>query len=67
MNCPVCGGNTSVLYSLSDCEMVARKRRCSECGHIFYTSEIEEMDSHDDFIALQREKESRRRRANGIH
>lgn len=67
MNCPICGGNTSVLRSLSDCEMVARKRKCGECGHIFYTSEIEEMDSRDDFMVLQREKETKRRLANGIH
>lgn len=65
MNCPICGGNSSVIYSLSDCETVARKRMCNECGHVFYTSELEETYSHDDFMRLQREKSTRIRLSKG--
>lgn len=61
MNCPICGGNTSVVYCYSDCEMVARKRKCGECGHIFYTSETEKLDSHEDFKFLHRQKTAERR------
>ena len=41
MNCPVCAGKTKVHYCLRDCEGVYRKRKCLECGYIFFTTEIE--------------------------
>ena len=41
MNCPVCGGKTVVAYCFPDCEGVYRRRKCSECNHVFYTSEYE--------------------------
>ena len=65
MNCPICGGNTSVMYTLADCETVTRKRKCAECGHIFYTSETEQQDSCYYFKVLQREKSERVRLSKG--
>lgn len=41
MNCPVCGGSTKVFGSVSDCEGVYRYRKCKECAHTFFTSELE--------------------------
>lgn len=41
MTCPVCGGEVEVNKSYSDCETVARKRKCVECGYVFYTEEVE--------------------------
>ena len=42
MNCPMCEGKTRVTYSIPDVDSVIRKRECCECGHIFYTSELED-------------------------
>ncbi|MBE7039124.1 MAG: hypothetical protein E7398_00165 [Ruminococcaceae bacterium] len=41
MTCPVCGGNSKVCDSISDCEAVYRKRRCLECNHVWFTDEYE--------------------------
>ena len=41
MNCPVCGGSTIVFGSERDCEGVYRYRKCKECAHTFFTSELE--------------------------
>ena len=41
MNCPVCGGSTGVKGSRRDCEGVYRYRKCKECGHTFFTTELE--------------------------
>lgn len=49
MNCPVCGGKVGCLDTRSDCEAVYRRRGCKECGHIFYTSEVEMPSSKRDF------------------
>ena len=62
MTCPVCGNSSSVMYTLSDCETVVRKRKCNGCGHIFYTSETEQKDSCFYFYELQREKSERARK-----
>lgn len=58
MKCPKCKGGVKVEYTLSDVEGVYRKRRCLECGHIFYTSEVE--DSADPFKDLLRQQSKRR-------
>lgn len=42
MNCPVCGGETIVKQSFSDCESVRRRRACVDCGYRFGTVEYEE-------------------------
>lgn len=43
MTCPICGSATRVMDSRSDCDAVYRRRRCVniECGHLFYTTEVE--------------------------
>lgn len=58
MKCPLCKGDVKVVYTLSDAEGVYRKRRCLKCGHIFYTSEIE--DSADVYKNLLRQQNKRR-------
>ena len=52
MNCPKCGGKTTVCGSYADCESVQRKRICKECGHLFYTAEYE-VEKQDDFLELR--------------
>lgn len=58
MNCPKCGGKTSVEDSRTLDDVVARKRMCKECGHWFYTEEIEVVnnDTLREWWAVQREK-----------
>lgn len=58
MKCPKCKGDVKVEYTLSDTEGVYRKRRCIKCGHVFYTSEVE--DSADMFKSLLRQQNKRR-------
>lgn len=67
MTCPVCGGKVTVVNSVSDEEGVYRRRKCldPECGHAFYTTEIE--SGNADYLELtaaksRRSKEKRRAR-----
>ena len=62
MTCPICGGATVVRCSRGDCESVCRRRKCLECDHIFYTTELE--STIDDFTRLDKiaKVESRERR-----
>ena len=62
MYCPVCGGKTTVVSGRRDCESVYRYRRCLECSHKFYTTELE--SGSEDFRRLQAEadRQSRERR-----
>ena len=42
MNCPKCGAKSPRTFdSKSDCESIHRRRKCTECGHTFYTVEYE--------------------------
>ena len=41
MTCPVCGKRASVVDVRNYVDHVIRKRKCDECGYIFYTTEIE--------------------------
>ena len=43
MYCPKCKGKIGVLDSVynNDENEILRKRKCKECGHIFYTIEFE--------------------------
>ena len=42
MNCPKCGGKTSVTDSREfDPEFTMRKRKCKDCGYKFETREYE--------------------------
>lgn len=42
MTCPMCGGVTFINQKYTDVDSVRRKRICKECGHIFYTLEVDE-------------------------
>ena len=42
MTCPVCGGETTVLYTRNvDCESIKRRRKCRDCLYKFTTMEYE--------------------------
>ena len=49
MTCPVCGGKNNVIGVVKEVDLIVRKRQCNECGHVFFTSELERTDSHSDF------------------
>lgn len=59
MTCPVCGGTNHVIGVKSDCESIHRKRRCDDCGYVFYTEEYE--SSSERYDELMREYDERRR------
>ena len=48
MNCPVCAGRTIINRTVADCESVHRRRKCLDCGYIFYTAEYE-TETPDEF------------------
>lgn len=39
MTCLYCGGSTKVIESRSSTEEVIRRRKCLDCGKLFYTAE----------------------------
>jgi transcriptional regulator NrdR family protein len=41
MDCPLCGGGTTVCDSRPEIDCVNRKRRCLSCDHRFATIELE--------------------------
>lgn len=43
MKCPDCGGDVRVIDSVfnHDQNEILRKRKCHDCGHVFYTIEFE--------------------------
>lgn len=45
MECPECGKNTKVLESRKYAGGVYRRRKCIECGFMFWTEEIEMEDN----------------------
>ena len=53
MNCPVCGGDTKVVYTVSEPCYVLRERKCLKCGNKFYTSE-----SQGDTVRIRRQMSS---------
>ena len=55
MKCPKCNGDTKVQCSRTDEEIVARLRKCKECGHHYYTVESKTKNAHDMFSMLERE------------
>lgn len=57
MNCPVCGGDNKVICSRKDCESIYRRRKCLDCGYIFYTTELEMKSSDRDFHLLDAERQ----------
>lgn len=41
MVCELCGGKTTVNVTYADCDVIIRHRRCIDCGHMFFTQEID--------------------------
>ena len=64
MDCPKCGGGTSVTDSVTDGLAVYRRRKCFDCNHIFFTTEVDTRISKRDFNVLKNQKqaESKNRR-----
>jgi transcriptional regulator NrdR family protein len=60
MNCPMCGGQVKVHLSVSDPNVVIRRRQCLECSYIFYTTERELNGSHAKFNKIWRSKQNER-------
>lgn len=58
MTCPMCGAKTYVTDSRAECDVVYRQRRCDECGHVFYTVEVES-ESKEDINRLKRERKQK--------
>lgn len=49
MTCPKCNGKVSVtdsVHAFANTEY--RRKKCTECGHIFYTAEVE-VENDDKF------------------
>lgn len=63
VTCPVCGGETRVTSSRSDCESVQRRRKCVDCGYKFFTSEYE--SSGDEFRKLDCEVQNKSKEKRG--
>lgn len=60
MQCPLCSGDTKVLYSIFETNEVYRRRKCLKCEHIFYTKEQYSNDARYKFnkAVLSRRKAS---------
>ena len=56
MTCPICGGKNNVIGVVKEVDLIVRKRQCNKCNYIFYTSELEMNDSHDDFNRIVTDK-----------
>lgn len=65
MTCPVCGGKNSVIGSLKDCESIHRKRKCDECGYIFYTAEYDSPSSADYNEIMNEKARKQKEKQNG--
>ena len=57
MTCPICGGKSIVANTMKDCDSIHRKRMCTECKYIFYTSEYE--SDGDEYKRLKNENEKK--------
>jgi transcriptional regulator NrdR family protein len=53
MTCPNCGGKTIVVCTRSDSKGVYRRRKCTKCRYIIFTSETESDGA--DFTRLNNE------------
>lgn len=42
MTCPICAGKTTIPTTRDNVDHVVRFRKCTECGHIFKTLEVDE-------------------------
>lgn len=55
MNCPVCGGDTTVKDCIRDSRSVYRRRKCLVCDRSFYTSEEISSMAEKNFRVLKAE------------
>lgn len=61
MECPECGGKTSVINSREVEANVFRARECKKCKHRFYTEEVEiDKEEADEYMAFIKEKDRNR-------
>jgi transcriptional regulator NrdR family protein len=58
MRCPICNGKTSVSDSRPEDDCINRTRKCAECGHTFFTVEID----RDLYERLVRKNDKNRKR-----
>ena len=62
MICPECGGKTTVIDCARNIRMVIRRRKCKNCGQLYFTEErfIEAQDGRT-ALAILREEAAHRR------
>lgn len=53
MTCPKCGSPTNVTDTVSRNCHTSRKRVCTECKHVFFTSEIIDPSAQDRLFTLR--------------
>lgn len=65
MICPKCSGSTVVVDSVRDDESVYRRRKCLDCGSVFFSIEVIQNASATLFNIYKRQAgaESKRRRS----
>ena len=61
MFCPKCNAKTKVIDSRICEEEVFRRRKCNECGYIFYTEEFESDESKEGMRYIWAENARKRR------
>ena len=59
MKCPKCSGKSVVADVKHKSDETHRKKKCKDCGHVFYTLEII-ADDGAEYHAVNREFESKR-------
>nr|DAE50734.1 MAG TPA: Transcription factor S-II (TFIIS) [Bacteriophage sp.] len=63
MDCVKCGGDTKVADTRRVDHVTYRIRKCLECGHKFYTKEVEtDRAGIDEYYAAHRQELRERRR-----
>lgn len=61
MTCPICGEKSTVVCSRREPDLIVRKRECIDCGHVFYSTELELPDSRIDFSRIDGEYQKQRK------
>lgn len=46
MTCPVCGERSRCIDTITECDVIYRKRQCVDCGYVFYTEEIDSRNAN---------------------
>lgn len=57
MNCPKCGGDTSVIDSKLKPDNVRRRRKCLSCNERFNTMEID-MDYYKTLMLIDKDRQA---------